>query len=89
MISQNREEHSADRRYAKAEHTARMTSWGLWDTTRRRREKAGEKASRMEPNISEGLVIAEGGLVGTTSAGVVLDDYLLFYRREDGSVLWD
>jgi hypothetical protein len=40
-----------------------MTSWGLWDTTRRRREKAGEKASRMEPNISEGLVIAEGGLL--------------------------
>ena len=63
VISQNREEHSADRRYAKAEHTARMTSWGLWDTTRRRREKAGEKASRMEPNISEGLVIAEGGLL--------------------------
>ena len=64
-----------------------MTSWGLWDTTRRRREKAGEKASRMEPNISEGLVIAEGGLLLLRQVGVVLDDCLLFYRREEGSVL--
>ena len=60
VISHMSDEHSAERRYAKAEHTARMTSWGLWDTITTRRAKDGEKASRMEPNISEGLVIAEG-----------------------------
>ena len=76
VISQKREDPSAERRYAKAEHTARITSWGLWDTTRKRREKAGEKASRMEPNINEGLVIAEEGCC-LLWAGVVSSDDLL------------
>ena len=86
VISQKREEPSTKRRYTKtkAEHTARMATWCLWDTARMRREKAGEMASRMEPKISKGLVIWEEGcyvlwqgLFWTT---------IYYRRREDGSV---